>query len=360
MNDANIFGDVVPPWSDNYRFSDKLLHYLAFKSLNLQLKVAVAENHDFSGKISSVNVEKPVFITSLPRSGTSILLQILANTGKFGVQRYQDMPFICTPLTWERIKKHVNIKNTVQERLHGDGICIDSYSPESFEEMLYLAFDQYNRRAEHLELCDVLENPEFADLMTNHIKKVMLRDNKVRYLSKNNMNIRRLGLIKQVFPTAIILIPFRDPLAQAKSLLKQHLKFIKIHRKSHFSKEYMANIGHFYFGLNLKPVNYSQWIERNTYSPTTLNFWLEYWFYCYEYTQRFREQIHYVCYEALINNTTDTLKILAQRADLPESLLLAQHQTIKGNFSVHQKNDCCCSLLEKTRHLYQQICKLAL
>ena len=44
-------------------------------------------------------------------------------------------------------------------------------------------------------------------------------EGRTRYLSKNNNNILRLPALARAFPQALILIPFRDPLTHAASLL---------------------------------------------------------------------------------------------------------------------------------------------
>ena len=69
-------------------------------------------------------------------------------------------------------------------------------------------------------------------LVGNHIKKIIaLRSGSagksLRYISKNNLNIARLGYLLRLFPDARIVIPFRDPIQHAASLLKQHLNVIK-------------------------------------------------------------------------------------------------------------------------------------
>ena len=46
-----------------------------------------------------------------------------------------------------------------------------------------------------------------------------------------------------------IIVPFREPVAQASSLLTQHTRFLTMHREHEFTRRYMADIGHFEFGL---------------------------------------------------------------------------------------------------------------
>ena len=60
-----------------------------------------------------------------------------------------------------------------------------------------------------------------------HFRKLMaLRGSgSARYVSKNNANIARIPLIARLFPDAIILVPFRNPMDHAGSLLRTHLLF---------------------------------------------------------------------------------------------------------------------------------------
>ena len=78
---------------------------------------------------------------------------------------------------------------------------------------------------------------------------------KKRYLSKNNQNIRRVELISKIFPNSKILIPFRNPIQHAYSLLSQHKRFIEDSKKDKFVSHYMKWIGHTEFGPNYIPIN---------------------------------------------------------------------------------------------------------
>ena len=78
----------------------------------------------------------------------------------------------------------------------------------------------------------------------NYIELINHKYQRTRYLSKNNQNIRRLELISKIFPLSKILIPFRNPIQHAYSLLSQHKKFIEDSKKDKFISNYMKWIGH--------------------------------------------------------------------------------------------------------------------
>ncbi len=84
----------------------------------------------------------------------------------------------------------------------------------------------------------------FEEFFIKFISLILKKNNKTRYLSKNNQNIRRLNLISEIFPCSKILIPFRDPLQQALSLFSQHMKFGKEQNEDTFVRDYMKWIGH--------------------------------------------------------------------------------------------------------------------
>jgi hypothetical protein len=96
--------------------------------------------------------------------------------------------------------------------------------------------------------------------------------------SKNNLNIARIAWLARNFRDALFVIPYRDPLQQCASLLRQHLNFLEIHRRDPFAKRYMAGIGHFDFGDNLRPVDFDNWRDSQKHrDPKEMGFWLEYW-----------------------------------------------------------------------------------
>jgi hypothetical protein len=331
-------------FDDNYSMVDKLLHQFAFNRTKMQLTMAKQESEQHEAALKSLTVKKPVFIAGLPRGGTTILLDVLSKTEAFSYHRYQDMPFMLTPLLWDKfsglfIKKSVRDKGgAYKERAHQDGIKINLHSPEAFEEMLWKAHWPQAYQGSAIEPWSVDANPAFDTFFTEHIKKLQLRDKRQRYISKNNLNITRLPYLKRLFPDSLLLVPFREPVQHALSLLKQHRNFTAMHKDNAFSREYMAGVGHFDFGANLKPVNFNQWFtgagfegvegvggavsEANTLSPDTLDFWLHYWVESYQYLlDNAPEDVLFVGFEQLCRAPEACFKVLAERLSVaPQSL----------------------------------------
>ncbi|NQZ06014.1 MAG: sulfotransferase [Algicola sp.] len=328
-------------FQEQYSLLDRLLHRFAFKTTKMQLGLADNESEEHRVQLNNIQIDKPVFITSLPRSGTTILLDVLSKTEQFSYHRYQDMPFIFTPLMWAKFSRNFAKSNELTERAHKDGIKINQQSPEAFEEMLFKAFWPKWYDGASLPLWPEIANPEFDRFFADHIKKLLFRDGKgrdgkgrdgkdIRYISKNNLNITRLPYLKKLFPQCILLVPFRTPLQHALSLLRQHQNFTELHSQSQFAKDYMAAVGHFDFGANLKPVNFSSWFDNTVYQPDSLDFWLEYWIVAYQHiVDNHKSFCHFVCFETLSTEPQNSFITLAEVLAIEPQTLIKSVGVIK-------------------------------
>ncbi len=130
---------------------------------------------------------------------------------------------------------------------------------------------------------------EFYQFLINHLTKIIAihsvnHNQTTRYVSKNNLNIARIDTLLRNIKDAVIVVPFRNPLQHAESLLKQHRNFLNIHSEDRFAWQYMEAIGHYDFGENLKPVNFGGWLDNSVVGltgATSITFWLEYWLETY-------------------------------------------------------------------------------
>jgi len=263
----------------NYSNIQKFLHdfVLRKKIINKSLfeleKIIYLKNKDI------IN-QSHVFITGLPRSGTTSLLNFLFLSGEYASLTYNNMPFILSP----NFSKLFHKKNIIEkERLHGDGIIFDNNSPEALDEIFFN------------------NNEEFVkNEIVNYIQLILLSNNKTKYLSKNNLNYKRIDKIQSIFPNSIFLIPIREPLQHANSLLNQHLHFSQLQKEDDFIRRYMNYLGHNEFGLNHKPWNKP--IYFNDFN--NINYWLEQWNLFYEFIyKKFQsyENCYFVIYEELVN-----------------------------------------------------------
>ena len=90
------------------------------------------------------------------------------------------MPFIISP----NFSKLFNKKDILRkERLHGDGITFDINSPEALDEIFFNNDEEF-----------------IKDELVNYIQLILLSENKDKYLSKNNLNFKRIDLINSILP----------------------------------------------------------------------------------------------------------------------------------------------------------------
>lgn len=300
---------------NQYSNTEILLHNLAFKSWSFQVSLSNTESHLFKKKITGIQIKKPVFITALPRTGTTLLLELCVKTKEFGSHTYRDMPFLPIPLLWNCFSKFFMQSATLRERAHGDGMMIDVDSPEAFEEIIWKGFWPSRYKNDRIIPWTKPNYPEFELFLQDHLKKIIYMrgidvSQQVRYISKNNLNIARIEYLKQVFPDSIIIVPFRAPLQHASSLLRQHFNFLKIHKEDSFARKYMKDIGHFDFGENLRPVDFDKWFSsgKEMY-PKTLLFWLQYWISTYRYLLKTSQaHIKFISYDSFCNDPKKSLE----------------------------------------------------
>lgn len=274
-------------FENRYSLTERLLHKLAFATPGLQIGYADIEDKLYGVGVEPQDAERPVFITALPRAGTTLLLNICAALDAFAVHTYRDMPFIMTPLVWSRFSARFTKSDAPRERAHGDGMLVSADSPEAFEEIIWKAFWPEQYKPDRILVWPEAGNDEFREFFRRHMHKLArLRggpDARPRYASKNNFNVARLQWLTQAFPDAAIIIPFRAPVEHAASLLRQHVNFLDLHQKDRFMREYMKGIGHFDFGANLRPIDFGGWLDGCPHPHDSLSFWLAYWTAAYRH-----------------------------------------------------------------------------
>ncbi len=356
--------------SSSYSQLDRTLHHVAFKTYTAQIAIADVEDTIFSQQLANYPIERPVFITALPRAGTTLLLECCATVPEFASHCYRDMPFVLIPCLWNRFSQSFQQQVESQERAHGDGMQISPDSPEALEEIVWKTFWQRHYQSDRIIPWDIEEKEEFTDFFRSHMGKIILlrrqnsADGFVRYISKNNANIARIQLLKRLFPQAITIVPFRHPLDHAHSLLQQHLNFLKIHQADPFASEYMRAIGHFDFGQNLRPIDFGSWFDKRTSLDTqSLSFWLEYWLVSYQYLLNENASlVNFVNYEALCNHPQAGLECLAKAiaSNNPEALTGAATRIHPLRQKEIDTSTVSTSLLKEANLVYEQIQAISL
>jgi hypothetical protein len=282
----------------NYSLMDRLLHRIAFSATSIQITAADIEKITLCKVYQDVKAEKPIFITSLPRAGTTLMLELLYHFPSLATHTYRDMPFVMAPILWSRISAPFAKRSELTERAHKDGMLISYESPEAFEEVIWRAFwpEKYTESSVALwEIDDYKE--EAYTFFVDHMKKIIVtrrphRKYDGRYISKNNANIARIGLISRMFPESKIVVPIRHPIEHAASMLNQHRNFIKIHKKERFTIRYMADIGHYEFGNLHRPIGFMGLKELiSDRDALTMDYWVAYWIAAFEHVLTYKNAI---------------------------------------------------------------------
>ena len=307
--------------NSTYSLSERVLHRFA-----LDIPWISKASFDLDVLMSRKNVQpteqRHLFICGLARSGTTVLLRSLDRTGQFRSLTYRDMPFVLMPNIWDRLTRSFHGKTLGTERAHGDGLFVDTNSPEAFEEVFWRTFSGRNYiLSDRLVPYDV-EN-EVIHQFRSYVALILissLDSERKRYLSKNNNNVLRLNSIQKAFPSADIIIPFRDPIQQAASLMEQHIRFSDRHKKDRFAYNYMRWLGHHEFGLTHKPFKFDFDVGGISYRHRVdnIHYWLSLWNSTYAYLLgRADKSTVFICYEDLCEPSGNALESLLQLLEVP-------------------------------------------
>ncbi|MCF8065198.1 MAG: sulfotransferase [Desulfarculaceae bacterium] len=277
---------LTPEQGNDYHLGSKLLHHLALDSRLVRKAAFDLDCSLASARKLPKPSGPPVFVTGLARAGTTILLEAIYASGRFATLTYRDMPFITAPNLWKSISSGRRQHAELKERAHKDRLLVNYDSPEAFEEIFWMTFDRDNYVKER-HLAPHKPPREVLIQYRRYVSNIIAKDSgkaPLRYLAKNNSNLLRIASLKRAFPEAVILVPFRNPLDHAKSLMVQHQRFVKTHQEDPFSLRYMNWLGHHEFGANLKPFLFCD--EALPSSPEELDdfsYWVRYWGCVYDY-----------------------------------------------------------------------------
>src|SRR5690606_15026916 len=121
-----------------YSFSSRLLHRLALQS-KMMAEISFDVDNSMASKKGITFSDEPVFISGLARSGTTMLMRYLHESGRFRSLTYMDMPFVLMPNLWKKLSSGRS-SGSPKERAHQDGIMVSFDSPEAFEEVFWRVF----------------------------------------------------------------------------------------------------------------------------------------------------------------------------------------------------------------------------
>jgi hypothetical protein len=289
------------------------------------------ESRLLAESMQTITIERPIYISGLARSGTTILLELLARHPQLSTHRYRDFPPLHTPWLWNWFVDRAGRRDELPaERAHGDGIDVTSESPEAFEEVIWMAFfpDLHNPdKSSVLTARD--SNHVFERFYRDHIRKLLLVRGGQRYLSKANYNLTRLSYLLRLFPDASFILPVREPVSQIASLINQHTRFCREHARDARLQRHMSRCGHFEFGLDRSPINCGNMqlireIRQLWSEGYELEGWALYWRQLYGYVADLLEEdaairnaTLLVDYEVLCNKPEQVMNALVSHCKLP-------------------------------------------
>lgn len=294
--------------SKRYDIFSIIIHKIFFNVDFFNIFLFDLEKKIYLTKFKAEQINPNVFITGLPRSGTTAFLELLYSSKQFASFQYSDMPFILSPNLRKNFIFNFNKNFNKIERYHQDKIYIDKNSPEAFDEVFFRIFDgkKYINK-NNLEIYtpqdDILKNYE------NLIKLCKISKKKNRYLSKNNNHIIRIKKLSQYFNNDFFFILFRNPLDFAISSDSTNKNFFALQTENIFAKNYIKFLGHYEFGIDSKHINFE---FRNKYQNNSINYWINYWLNIYTPYKNinFNRNIKLVCYENIKLNQKKLLDCL--------------------------------------------------
>ncbi|MBD3676712.1 MAG: sulfotransferase [Planctomycetaceae bacterium] len=282
-------------------------------------------------ELSKISIEKPIYICGLARSGSTILLESIASQPKIATHQYRDFPGIFIPYWWNHGGKKQKSEESPRERAHRDGLMVTTNSPEAMEEILWMAFfaDLHNPSVSQV-MTKETSNPEFESFYRDHIQKMILTRKGERFASKENYNITRMQYLLKLFPDAKFVIPIREPLHHVASLIKQHKLFIRGEQKHPRALEHMRRVGHFEFGLDMRPINTNnsrrlEEIDSLWKKNDEARGWARYWSELYRFVaellesdSQLRDSAILVPFETLCQVPEKTLSRVMSHCDLTD------------------------------------------
>jgi hypothetical protein len=207
-------------------------------------------------EIEATPIHQPIYITGVPRSGTTVLTELIASHPQVTSHRYSDFPNVHTPYwrNWLADRSRRPPARPV-ERAHRDRIRVTTESPEAVEEVLWREFFPRLRNRSGDQWLDAdTRNPAFERFYRDHIRKLLLVRSCSRYLAKGNYNLTRMGYLHSLFPDARFIVPIRNPIDQVASLIKQDRLFRRLADEDPRVPGQLHRSGHDEFGPGRRSV----------------------------------------------------------------------------------------------------------
>ena len=290
------------------------------------------ETKFLSEELGKVQLESPVYVTGLARSGSTILLETLAQIPDVASHRYKDFPPVYTPYWWNWFMAQAGADSSKpQERAHRDGIMVTPDSPEAMEEVIWMgAFEHLHDPSVSNVLNAADCDPVFDQFYKEHLAKLLLIRQGNKYLSKGNYLISRLDYIQNMLPDARFIIPVRHPLGHIASLMKQHELFKRGQSGNKRARDHLKRVGHLEFGLDRSPINtgdpaLTQSILTLWNNGEEVRGWARYWNQIYTFLgnevgtkPKLKEASHLIRFEDLCDRPAEIITAMLDHCGYPQ------------------------------------------
>jgi hypothetical protein len=310
------------PKSD-YSIIDKFLHYVFIGNKNVAKFLFRIELLIQKKEINSIDNDKNIYISGLARAGTTALMQYLGQIDVFRSVSYRNLPFLFLPKTGLKFSKSNGVGS--KERFHKDGLQHSLSSYEALEEPFWRNFNG----AKYIFDTYLNEHSIDEEAYSNYRNFRKLISSGNIYLAKNNNHLLRAKSLVQLDrengSTTFTVIPFRNPIDHAKSLLKQHKLLKREQDKDEFVRDYMDFLVHHEFGQGTKIQIFKNDFEsKSDHNKSDINFWLEVWYSYYgSVKQQFENEKGFMFfnYESFVSNPKYSLEKIFECIGMPDELV---------------------------------------
>lgn len=335
----------------NYNYFEKKILSFSLKKNFINQYLLFLEKKFFKKKI-----KKKIFICGLPRSGSTLLLNLLYSSGSFFSFKYNNLPFFFSPNLVNRLIQIFSKTKSKIQRHHKDDIYIDYESPEAFEEIFWIShlkkkYISKELNFHNLSSKDIFDFEEFLQIYAYY-------NNKINYISKNNNNILRIKDLINKVKNSIFIIPFRDPFMQARSLHRVNNIFFKLHKIDKFTKTFFELIGHYDFGMTFRKIKFNNNYEKlNNNNNNDEFFFLENWinYYNYFYSLRKNKNIFFFNYDQFLVNPKKYLTFFFSNKFISK----LNFKLIKKQKKKISKKNINLNILNKSNLLHKKLIKIS-
>jgi hypothetical protein len=296
----------------------------------LLLRLASVESWFVRRKHKVEPDKEPLYITGIARAGTTITLEMLSQHPDVATHRYYHMPNAYLPYWWARFIQCLPLPdNPAVERIHQDGIMVTEESPEALDEVIWTSFMHHLHTEKKSNILDAgFQSRRFESFYRDHQWKLMVSQNRRRYVAKNNYAVSRLEYIHKIFPQARFLLVIRHPVHHIASLMKQSRLFEKMEVEDKRLLKMTKVIAHHEFGSHCICVNVdSTALLREVRAlwacDKPVEGWAKYWASIYEHVAdlldkntSLAERVLVLRYEDLCNKSEETLDKIIAHASL--------------------------------------------